>query len=167
MGSSPAGIAFLRKGSPARNKLLFIFGGLIIIGTASVFASATLQALRIRSVTSSEFNKYVIQNHIGTAQETEDESGIEGDFCTLLLNHPLPSKTLQKSVVNLLYHYHNLDGGTNLEIDEHVPGSTKVNVVADTIYDQTSQTVSVNLHNASNDRVIKVHVNWTDAWYSN
>lgn len=144
----------------SRNKLLFLIGLIGVLAVGGVFASLTVKALWVRSVTSSVFNKYVLDHKIGTAEVSDDASGFQGDFCVLHLNQPIPQDQLQEQTLDLMYHYHDLDGGRILSIEYNVPGTGKKVIESDAVYEPGTETVSLTL-NEGGQRVVKQKVDWS------
>lgn len=155
------------QGSQSRNRALFVIGGLLIVGISAMFARATVEALQIRSATSSEFSQYVIDHHVGTVEESTDFSGFQGDFCVLQLAQRLPHSGLRSAILKYLFEYHTLDGGTHLTLDYQAPNSPHDEVLADAIYDQNAKTVTVNIHVGANAGLQTIPVDWTGSWYAN
>lgn len=147
--------------SSKRNKMVFLFGLIGVLAVGGIFASLTAKALWVRSVTSSVFNKYVIDHHVGQAEISDDASGFQGDFCVLHLNQPIPAAQLQQQTLDLMFHYHDLDGGRILSIQYNVPNSNKKVIESDAVYDPTTQIVSMTL-NAGDQKVVKQKVDWSE-----
>jgi hypothetical protein len=135
-------------------------GVVIVLVFGLVFALLTRRALYVRAVTSSVFNQYVIDHHIGHAEVSDDASGFQGDFCVLYVNHRIPDAELKDQTLRLLYEYHDLDGGDILSIQYDVPGQGKRVTLADAVFHAESQTVSLSLNLTTGKRLLTVPVHW-------
>ncbi|MCL6454920.1 MAG: hypothetical protein K6T78_15035 [Alicyclobacillus sp.] len=102
--------------SRRRSRMWFILGGVLVLGFGGLFASLTIQALNIRAHTSSEFSRYVVQHHVGTAELTDDPTGIEEPFTVVHLSHSIPDGALTSEAAQLFQVYNQLDGGDQLEL---------------------------------------------------
>jgi hypothetical protein len=147
--------------SSKRNKAVFLIGLIGVLAVGGVFAGLTAKALWVRSVTSSVFNKYVIDHNVGKAEISDDASGFQGDFCVLHLNQPIPQAQLQQETLDLMHHYQDLDGGRILSIQYNVPNSSKKVIESDAVYDPTTKIVSMTL-NEGGQKVVKQKVDWSD-----
>lgn len=154
-------IAEPRRVGMTRNRVLFLIGLVGVLAIGGAFASLTAKALWVRSVTSSVFTKYVIDQKIGHAEVADDASGFQGDFCVLHVNQPIPKDQLEQQTLNLMYHYHDLDGGRILSIQYNPLGTGKKVIESDAVYDANTQTVTMTLNEGS-QQVIKQQVDWED-----
>ncbi|MCL6548389.1 MAG: hypothetical protein K6T30_05720 [Alicyclobacillus sp.] len=148
-----------------RNRLLLLSWTALVLAIGGFFAHETIRALYVRSVTGSVFADYVLTHHIGRAQISDDESGFQKDFCVLQLNHPIPAAHLTQQMADLMYHYHDLDGGTMLTAAYRTPSGKWV-TEADAVYDESRETLILTLHAGGQNRVVKEKVEWasgTDA----
>lgn len=142
-----------------RNRIMFLSGAVIVLFFAGLFAYWTHKALYVRSVTSSIFAKYVIDNHVGTASIQDDPSGLQADTCFLHLTKPIPTAQLEKEVENLAYQYYNLDGGTIMDVEYDTPGKPTL-IQADTVYEDGAGTLSMTL----NFNGVRKIINKTEKW---
>lgn len=137
-----------------------MLGAVIVVFIGSVYATETIHALHVRSITGSEFATYVADNHIGQAVVSDDASGFQDDFCVLTLEKPIPNSQLQAETLQLMYQYHNLDGGTSLSIVYDQNG--KQFMQADAIYNPGSQSVTMELNYGNTKKDINQHVDWDE-----
>lgn len=149
-----------RRNRAMRSKLWFIIGALMVLGIGAGYATETVRALHVRSITGSVFNQYVIQHNIGRAQVADDASGFQGDFCVLSLNQPIPATQLEQSALQLMFHYHDLDGGHTLSIDYTPAHGGQTLHQADVYYDAGASAVSITTHVGSTTRTVQRHVDW-------
>ncbi|MCF8567221.1 hypothetical protein LLE49_21095 [Alicyclobacillus tolerans] len=148
------------KASSRRNKLLFVFGAILLLGVGGMIATETIHALSVRAKTGSVFNTYVIDHHIGIADISDDASGFQSDFCVLHLNQPIPDKQLEQQALSLMHQYYKLDGGNSMTIVYSSRGSDKSVTQADAYYHSADQTVLLTLNTASGKKLVSEHVNW-------
>ncbi|MBX5436992.1 MAG: hypothetical protein IRZ33_07220 [Alicyclobacillaceae bacterium] len=160
-GSGSDGVGRSPKDRVRRNRLLLLGWIALVLALGGFFAHATIRALYVRSVTGSVFADYVIQHHIGRAQIADDESGFQKAFCVLTLNRPIPPARLEQEVANLMYHYHDLDGGTELLVAYRSGG--KLVTQADAVYDESRQLLVMTLHAGGQSRSVQRHVSWTSS----
>lgn len=147
-----------------RNRWLFVGGAILVLAIGGGFAVATTDALSIRQHTGSEFSTYVARHHLGTVSIQTDESGMESDFCVLNLTKPIPDKQLANEAFQLMTQYHNLDGGDTLTIEYQPRGQTN-EIEASVYYNEATQTVSMQLHEADGLHIVNRHVHWAPDTY--
>lgn len=133
--------------SVPKSRVQFLIGAGIVLVLALAFAAITMWALRIRSQTGSEFSKYVVSHHLGTAEVTDDASGFQTDFCVLHLNAAIPDSKLKTETVALFTTYHQLDGGDHLTL-EYAGKDGKTVIQSDAVLVGNTN-VSLTLHTLS------------------
>jgi hypothetical protein len=142
-----------------KSRLLFLFGALIVVGFAALFAFWTHKALYVRSATSSVFAKYALDHHVGNASITDDPSGLQSDTCFLHLFAPIPTAKLEAEVMNLAYQYYSLDGGTIMDIEYDAKGQPTL-IQADAVYEDSSKTLMMTLNLNGVHKTLSKPVNW-------
>jgi hypothetical protein len=143
-----------------RSRIMFLVGAVIVLVFGATFAMLTRRALYVRAHTSSVFNQYVLDHHIGHAEISDDASGFQGDFCVLYVNHRIPDAELKDQALHLLYEYHDLDGGDILSIQYNVPGQEKRITLADAVFHPDSQSVSLSLNLTTGKQLMTIPVHW-------
>jgi hypothetical protein len=143
-----------------RNRLYFLAGLAVVLALGGTFAHLTLQALNVRATTSSEFPQYVVDHRIGHAEIADDESGMQQDFCVVHLNKAPPDSQIANELLDLLNHYHQLDGGTILTAEYDIPGTGKNTILGDAVLNEETNTVRLTVNTASGKHVVERHVDW-------